>query len=124
LTEKYRCPAAVSRIERSDPHGVDSVCVRDGHALWWADGDGEPQMTIEPVTISVDAVVDHVQELQRRSDRLDAIMERASRGLDFAMAQQELTKGFPNAAYWEGKEHGYRAILEIGFGLDNQPNTD
>lgn len=72
----------------------------------------------KPVTVEIDAIVDHVQELQRRSDRLDAIMARAGSGLDFALHQQELTKGFPNAQYWTGKVDGYRAILEVGFGLD------
>jgi hypothetical protein len=76
----------------------------------------------DKVTIEIEAIVDHVQELQHRSDRLAAIMQRASRGLDFSLSQQELTKGFPNSEYWTGKVDAYTALLETGFGLTSDEN--
>ena len=39
------------------------------------------------------------------------------RGLEFARAQQELTKGFANAVYWDGKVDAYQAMIDAYEGI-------
>lgn len=65
-----------------------------------------------------EVLIDHVKRLSDRSEVLDNVIERADRGLNFALQQIELTKGFPNAEYWTGKRDAYTAILEVILGIN------
>jgi hypothetical protein len=67
--------------------------------------------------MNTEEMVAHIQELQKRSDRLDAVMERAGRGLDFAL-------GRPKTIYWQAKIDAYTAVLEVAFGLPEASGVD
>ena len=77
------------------------------------------------IEVSTKDLLDHVRELQRRSDILDAVIERADRGLAFALDQLDhFTESDQWSRPWEYKRDAYAAILEAAFGLPEGSAVD